>query len=104
VHPWPLEEWRDHYPYWNEPNILAREKLGNCYAMIADTILTLEAPYPGDERFNSACLRPELRFHVYQNGLSIYVVKDRLTGERLEVARQLLGNPKFDISNWYAER
>ena len=23
VHPWPLDEWRDHDPYWNEPNILS---------------------------------------------------------------------------------
>ena len=23
VQPWPLDEWKYHYPYWYEPNILA---------------------------------------------------------------------------------
>jgi hypothetical protein len=64
VLPWPLEEWREHYPYWNEPNILARENLGDCYAMMVDTSLTLEAPFPGGYRYDSSDLRPELRFRV----------------------------------------
>jgi hypothetical protein len=60
VVPWPLEEWREHYPYWNESCILARENIGDCYAMMIDTILTLEAPFPGDHLFDSSSIRPEL--------------------------------------------
>lgn len=50
VLPWPLGEWKSHYPYWKEPRILAREEIGDCYAMVVDSILTLEPPFPGDER------------------------------------------------------
>ena len=64
MQPWPLEDWRDHYPYWNRPNILARESIGDCYSMIIDSILTLNAPFPGDEWYHSFDLRPELRFYV----------------------------------------
>ena len=57
VHPWPIDEWVSHYPYWEEPNILARERIGDCYAMVVDTILTIEAPFPGDARYDSSELR-----------------------------------------------
>ena len=62
--PWPIDEWRLHYPYWDEPHILAREHLGDCYAMVVDAILTLESPFPGDDLYDSSDLRPELRFFV----------------------------------------
>ena len=64
VSPWSLAEWKSHYPYWNEPNVLAREHIGDCYAMVIDSILTLEPPFPGDEEYVAYDLRPELRFHV----------------------------------------
>ena len=104
VHPWPLEEWRFHYPYWGEPNVMPRESMGDCYAMIADSILTLEPPFPGDELYRSSDLRPELRFHVYRSTeIGMYILNDRLTGSRVEIAQCLLENPEFDISRWYAE-
>ena len=48
VLPWPINEWVSHYLYWEEPNILAWERIGDCYAMVIDTILTLTTPFPGD--------------------------------------------------------
>ena len=36
VSPWSLAEWKFHYPYWNEPNVLAHEHIGDCYAMVID--------------------------------------------------------------------
>jgi hypothetical protein len=105
VLPWPLEEWREHYPYWNEPNILARKNLGDCYAIMVDTILTLEAPFPGDYRYDSSDLRPELRFRVCkEEETHDYEILDRLTGTRTTVARVLVENAEFDISYWYAEQ
>ena len=45
----PLSEWREHYPYWGQPGILARRIIGDSYVMVANSILTLGQPYPGDE-------------------------------------------------------
>ena len=105
VQRWPISEWREHYPYWGEPNILARATIGDCYAMVVDSILTMEAPFPGDYRYDAPSLRPELRFHVHRNSNTPdYIVKDRLTSERLILSRELLKNVNFDVSRWYAEQ
>ena len=105
VLPWPIEEWSYHYPYWRESNILAREKLGDCYAMMADTILTLEPPFPGDLQYCVPDLRPELRFHIRQEKeMSNYLINDRLTGTRTVIEKCLLENHDFDVSYWYAEQ
>jgi hypothetical protein len=105
VIPWPLEEWRDHYPYWKELNISPRETIGDCYAMVIDTILTLGAPFPGDHQYDSSELRPELRFRVRKsNDTPDYEVLDRLANDRVVVPRVLLENEVFDISYWYAEQ
>ena len=67
IQPWPIDEWVSHYPYWEEPHILAWEHIGDCYTMVIDTILTLTTPFPGDAQYYSSDLRPELRFYVMQN-------------------------------------
>ena len=105
VNPWPIKEWRDHYPYWNEPQDIARQHIGNCYAMMVDTILTLEAPFPGDTRYDAPRMRPELRFYVkWLDHTCDYVLTDRLMGSRLVLSRDSLENPEFDISYWYTEQ
>jgi len=60
VLPCPIHEWREHYPYWNEPDIFARRSIGDCYTMLVDSILTLEPLFPGDEWYVSAGLNHEL--------------------------------------------
>ena len=105
VSPWSLTEWKSHYPYWNEPNVLAREHIGDCYAMVIDSILTLEPPFPGDEEYVAYDLHPELRFHVTRVDIKgDYLLVDRLTASRTVLARVLVENPEFDISYWYAEQ
>ena len=105
VIPWPIEEWRSHYPYWNEPRILARARIGDCLAMVADTILKLQPSFPGDRLYDAPDLRPELRFFVKQDKKTRdYLINDRLTSSRLVVARCLMENPDFDISHWFAEQ
>ena len=80
VQPWPIDEWESHYPYWDEPHVLAREHIGDCYTIVIDTILTLETPYPGDTRYDYPELRPELRFYVKRQAVTHdYVIRDRLT-------------------------
>ena len=95
-----------HYPYWNEPNILARENIGNCYTMVADSILTLEPPFPGDELYFAENIRPELRFHVLQRPRAPFdfVIEDRLTDTKSIISQHRLKDPNFDISYWYAEQ
>ena len=72
----PRVEWREHTPYWQEPEISARNQIGDCYAMVADAVLTQTQPFPGDELYASDNLIPELRFNVakhYNGGMySIY--------------------------------
>ena len=105
VNPWPIEEWRDHYPHWNEPQAIARQYIGDCYAMVVETILTLEVPFPGDTRYDAPRMRPEFRFHIKRLGYTRdYVLTDRLIGSRTVLARSLLENPEFDVSRWYAEQ
>ena len=105
VMPWPIEEWKDHYPYWNELSVLPRVNIGDCYAMVVDCILTLDAPFPGDSRYDAPGLRPELRFYVYwDEDMDHYVIKDRLTNTRLIISKMLLKDANFDISRWYAEQ
>jgi hypothetical protein len=60
--PWPVEEWRDHYPFWGQPGILARREIGDCHIMMAASVLTLGQPYPGDDYYLPDHLRPEMRF------------------------------------------
>ena len=55
-----LAEWCEHYPYWDKPNIFPHQSIGNCYAMQADAVLTLEQSYPGDKHYNFGFIRPEL--------------------------------------------
>ena len=38
---WPLSEWREHYPYWGQPGILARLMMGDGFAMTVNAVLTL---------------------------------------------------------------
>ncbi|KAF8799893.1 hypothetical protein BYT27DRAFT_7119135, partial [Phlegmacium glaucopus] len=68
-------EWRANYPEWQQPGIAARRSIGDSYAMVAVTILTLEQPYPGDEfyqndvhhqRYRSRTLSPN--FEVLVDG------------------------------------
>ena len=47
--PGPRHEWREHTLYWQEPGIHAQSQLGDCYAMMADSILTRSQLFPGDE-------------------------------------------------------
>ena len=50
--PGPRSVWRDHSPYWQEPGIAARVQIGDCYAMVADAILTRNQPFLGDEYYD----------------------------------------------------
>jgi hypothetical protein len=102
---WPIDEWCEHYPYWCEPNILARSELGDCYSIVAGTVLTLDQPYPGDEYFDTDLIRPELRFKLtYQENTCMYQIHDRLVEAKELVSRAFLEQPKFNISCWYAAR
>jgi hypothetical protein len=101
----PLTEWREHYPYWDQPGIHSRNAIGDCYAMQAETTLTLDQPYPGDDRYDMTYLRPELRFDVVRHRYRpYYTIHDRGTNFSIVIQKSLLGNPMFDISRWYAKR
>ena len=101
----PIEEWRDQYPRWKEKGVWARRRIGDCYALVADAILTLSQPFPGDEQFSMAELRPELRFRVVKNDDSTeYTVHDYLVQKTTSVSLSLLRKPRFNLGRWYARR
>jgi hypothetical protein len=101
----PLDEWRSAYPRWMETGVWARRRLGDCYALIADSILTLSQPFPGDERFFNIDLRPELRFRVFKDFLQPeYMIQDYLVHETVTIHESLLKNPHFNLGRWYARR
>jgi hypothetical protein len=73
--------------------------------MVIDTILTLGAPFPGNHRYDSSELCPELRFRVHKSDdTPDYEILDRLANDRVIVPRVLLENEVFDISYWYSEQ
>ena len=101
----PLDEWRNSYPRWKEPGVWARRKLGDCYALVADSILTLSLPFPGDNRYVNLDLRPELRFRVFKDFLKPeYMIQDFLVHETITVSEELLKNPHFNLGRWYARK
>ena len=102
VLPWAMDNWREHYPYWKEPHIFVRASIGDCYVMMVDSILMMEAPFPGDQIFNSSNLCPELRFHVYRDIGTL--IKDQQAGDQLVVNMGLLENENFNVSGWFAEK
>ena len=103
--PWSLDEWRSHYPYWNEENILPREHIGDCYAMVASCILTLEPPFLGDSLYCVPDLHLELWFHIHwDEDMHDFILSNRLTESWLRVTWCLMENPDFDISYWFAEK
>ena len=102
----PIEEWRDQYPRWNEPGVWTRRRIGDCYALVADSILTRSQPFPGDERFEAEdLLRPELRFRVRKNTTAPeYIIQDYWANETFHIPKALLEEPRFNLGRWYARR
>ena len=98
---WPVSEWQDHYPYWKRPDILASRSMGYVYLMAANTVLTLEQPYPGDQLFMTSNLRPEHRFLVRERQFE-YEIYDALVDTHVFLPKHLLKIPRFNLSRWYA--
>jgi RNase H-like domain found in reverse transcriptase/Integrase zinc binding domain/Reverse transcriptase (RNA-dependent DNA polymerase)/Retroviral aspartyl protease/Zinc knuckle len=102
-----MEEWRDHYPRWKEAGVWARRRIGDCYALVADEILTKSQPFPGDELLENNELRPELRFRVIKNTnghIPGYDIHDYLTHNTVTIPLSLLKKPRFNIGRWYARK
>ena len=80
--------------------------MGDCYALVADEMLTLAQPFPGDDRFDAANIRPELRFRVIriQDITPEYIIHDYLTNKTVEISKSLLEKPHFNVGRWYAKR
>jgi hypothetical protein len=101
----PIAEWRDEYPRWREPGVWARRRIGDCYALVADSILTLSQPYPGDEEFDGENLRPELRFRVRKSDTDPeYIIQDHLAQITVILPESLIRQPSFNIGRWYARK
>ena len=101
----PIDEWRDHYPRWKARGVWARRKIGDCYALMADAVLTKSQPFKGDELFDHVEIRPELRFRIVRNTYSTeYTIHDYLAQSTTNVDLSLLRKPQFNIGQWYARK
>ena len=80
-----------------------RRRIGDCYALVADAILTLAQPFLGDEEFEGSDIHPELRFRVFKdpNGTQ-YIVQDLLALESVVIPIELIKKPNFNVGRWYA--
>ena len=63
----PLDEWRNHYPRWKEPGVWAQWRIGDCYALVVDAILTLAHLIPSNKQRDMGELRPKLCFRVVKS-------------------------------------
>jgi Zinc knuckle len=101
----PAENWCKVYPQWNQDHISARRWLGDCYAMVVETLLTKEQPYPGDDKYiYSKKILPYTRFEITRVNEADYNVKDWLTEFEISIPMYLLENNHFEVSGWYAQR
>ena len=67
--------------------------------MVADAVLTVQQPYPGDERYEYKEPKPELMFVVTRHpDNKNYIIRNQLVNSHVLVARALLERPQFDIS------
>jgi hypothetical protein len=98
-----LHAWGDVAPYWHHPGILPRQRIGDCFALVARHVLASSQLYPGDESFCAPNIPDELRFRVFRRKLTAeYTIEDWLVNTSVTVSQDLLEKPRFDISRWYA--
>jgi hypothetical protein len=71
--------------------------------MMAEYILTIMQPYPGDERY-CPIDPPYERFDMYKCTPNNYLIADRLNGFLIKVSKAHLANPHFDIRGWYVRK
>ena len=97
------EDWRADYFDWDQLGARTRPELGDCYAMMAEFILTIKQPYPRDERY---CPIEPLykRFEITKCTPSSYLIANQMTGFLIKVAKAHLANPHFDIRGWYVHQ
>ena len=77
--------------------------MGDCYALVADFVLTQSQPFPGDEQYHTDEICPELLFIVIKSTTAPeYIIHDYLVHSTTAVAKSLLEKPHFNIERWYA--
>ena len=85
------DNWRKWYPLWQYPAGSARDQLGNCYEMMAEYILTIQQPYPGDDQAKKKhpSFYPPERFEVKQvrGNPSNFRITDSLSGMRTVISK-----------------
>ncbi|KAG2126511.1 hypothetical protein DEU56DRAFT_697882, partial [Suillus clintonianus] len=79
--------------------------MGDPLARRAEHLLRLHVPYPGDD-LESENTFSEERFLVYRTSETHHVIMDRGShlGDDLVILSNLLKNPRFCVSGWYAKR
>ena len=97
----PKTNWRETYPAWDQLGAKARPIIGDCYAMMAEYILTYQQPYSRDDLY-SPIDPPYEHFEITKHSPNVYLIVNLLTGFQLKIKKSYLANQCFDISGWYA--
>jgi hypothetical protein len=96
-------DWHANYSDWDQLRARTQPRLRDCYAMMAKYILTIQQPYPGDERYCSI-EPPYEHFNITRCTPSNYLIVDQLTGFLVKLAKTHLANPHFNIQGWYVRK
>ncbi|KAF8983103.1 hypothetical protein BDQ17DRAFT_1261665, partial [Cyathus striatus] len=95
--PFPVElDWEDF-----DPQRSPRSHIGDCYAMVAETILNQSQPYPGDDSLS--IIESTCRFIVTRISHAMYLIYDTVSYWEIEITSSLLQNAKFRLAEWFAK-
>ena len=97
-------DWWERYPLREQPGLLARRIIGDCYGIIVEEILTKYQPYPGDDQWSSVGIDPTQRFSARRGKDGIgYWVRDRRTRLHTLLPQAYVENIYFNLPHWYAK-
>jgi hypothetical protein len=104
--PVPEPNWQQNYPIWQQPGILARKEIGDCYAMTTEYLWTIQQPYLKDNLWSNVNCRPDSQFSVtrLRKDIDQFRIIDQLTDFQVCVPCTHLDNLRFDLGHWYAKQ
>lgn len=68
-----FHNWHANYPQWDQLGAWTQSKIGDCYAMMAEYILTIQQPYPRDKWYCPIDL-PYEQFNIYKYVSGNYLI------------------------------
>jgi len=93
-----VADW-DHY----DPTLPCQSNLGDAWAKVAENVLSIAQPLPGDSAWIARDPLKQ-RFHVVKETEPFYAIYDRHQLRRAEIHEEYLKDPYFRLGYWYANQ